>query len=392
MKSIKLLLDFIKYHTFKKSENDFFLSLKTDDREELCSQADKNNLGNLIYFFNKNDIPEPWKSKFSASFRAASAMELRRSHELKSVLKLFRDSHIKAAPLKGACIAYKAYPHPALRLMCDSDILISENEVDTAWNLMVENGFTPTEEIGHHFHKPMLKSKLGNAYELHYHITKRKKNTDRFSADVLWDNCREGDILGQEVTFLAPEVTLLHCIEHGFRDNLAGGMKVLSDCSFIISGMKPDPEKLISKAEEMNVLKELTIFMNIIPGYFPEEYQIPASEKFDDITKKCAWLLINSSDTQSLGATNTAFEREYKNVSFIGKIRFFKREIFKSPKLIAYRYKCRRNFPAIIPYYFKYWAEDSSKFFRSSKVSKSNKQLNETGTNQKALREYLDFI
>lgn len=79
------------------------------------------------------------------------------------VRKLLVAKKIKSLLLKGAALAQTIYPDPALRPMCDIDILIKSDQASQAQDVLINNGFIGDKEFnnylsGHHHLPGLVKS------------------------------------------------------------------------------------------------------------------------------------------------------------------------------------------------------------------------------------------
>lgn len=341
------LLNIFKNDLFYQDYNNFDI-LDTEIKNQICQLADDFNIGRLFYYYHKDFLPSDWKKEFANEFRLTSAMELRRTNDLKIILKIFENNNIKAALLKGNYVAHTAYPHPGLRTMCDIDILIEENQIEKAYQLLIDSGFRQTSEIKHAYHKPGLRSKNGTFIELHYHITHNKSN---IKTEMLWNGCKKNNILGIETYFLTPEVIILHTIMHAFRDLMLSGFKPFIDVAYLIKKFNPSPEGLKCKAKEFGLLDQLRLFFNIYTDFFPETYRIEPEKNDYDLLEKIRYLTENFEIHQKTNNQERGFENSFAGNSIKEKILFIYNAVFKGRNVIAYKYKVKNKFPGIYYWY-----------------------------------------
>ncbi|MCK4981953.1 MAG: nucleotidyltransferase family protein [Victivallaceae bacterium] len=345
-----LLPDILYKFIFSKGNSKSIAKIDADTLELLCREADDNLLGSLLYYYCGKDqvLPGSWQDKWSADFRAESANELRRTHELTNIFKILADNDIEAAPLKGACLAYDYYPHPALRGMGDFDILIKPESIKKAFKLMIDNNFT-SDHDRHKHHEPQLSSPRGFVVELHTHIT---PNSKRCEYEDLWQNCQKSEFNGQTVTSLSPEINLLHTIDHAFRDRLNGGLKAFIDAAYILANAAIDTRKLENCAKKIGFYDEFSLFMNIFPEFFPEKY-IPASEQVSsELLESARYLVYNFKIIRSLDGYQIMLHRDYNKLSLTGKLLFIIHKMNVTPSAVAKMYDCRIYSPMLIFYYF----------------------------------------
>ena len=382
-----LLLDLLSKFIFAEGNGKLISGMDANTLELLCRKVEENRLGSLLYYYCQRDklLPIFWRNKWSADFRAMSANELCRANELKNIYKILADNNIDAAPLKGAYLAYNYYPHPALRSMSDFDILVRPESIKKAFQLMLDNNFTSDYGVETRIHEPRLSSPRGFIVELHSHII---PDSNRCPADALWKNCTKTEFKGQAISCLSPEISLLHTIDHAFRDHLIGGLKGFVDAAYIFAGA--NIEQLVNCAEKNGFYDKLILFMNILPDFFPEKY-LPATEQVPaDLLEDARYLIYNSQHAQSMDKHQLMLYREYNDLNFFKKLLFVKKRLTIQSATIAQMYNCRPDFSMLIYYYFhrayKYFIE----LVLFEKRSEQNSFVRDAGICQKKIQCYLN--
>lgn len=384
-----LLLDILSRFIFSQEGRKSIAGMDIDTLELLCREAEDNRVGILLYYYcGRNKVlPELWVNKWSAEFRELSANELRRADELKNVYKILADNDIEAAPLKGVCLAYDYYPHPALRSMSDFDILIRPDDVGKAFQLMIDNDFTSYYDFANGCHEPLLISPRGFAVELHSHIT---PDSNRCMHSVLWHDCRKSEFNGQVITCLSPEISLLHTINHAFRDHLIGGLKGFIDAAYIFAGADIRVKKLEDCARENGVYDELTLFMNIFPAFFPGKYVSGSGQVPADLIEDTRHLIYNARNAQNMDRHQLMLYREYDELSFLKKMLFMSKRLNVKSVSLAQIYNCQPNSPIIIYYYFHRAYTYFVKVALFQKKSKQDSLTRRIGIYQKGIQRYLN--
>ena len=384
-----LLLDILSKSIFSKKDSQLIIDMDADTLELLCRKAEDNRLGTLLYYYCREHkvLADVWMAKWSAEFRTMSANELRQADELKNIYQILTDNDIEFAPLKGAYMAYNYYPHPALRNMSDFDILIRPENIKKAFQVILDNNFTSAYDFGNLHHEPQLKSPRGFALELHSHISSDSK---RCPADALWEGCRKSEFRAQEITCLSPEITLLHAINHAFKDNLIGGLKGIVDVAYIFAGENINVKELENCAKKNGFYDELTLFMNIFPTFFPGKC-LPASEQLPDtLLEDARYLIYNSRNAQEMDERQIMLHREYGELSFFKKILFMKKRMNVKAVSIASTYKCRPHSPMLIYYYFHRACTYFIKLVLFEKRSKQSSLTRNIGICQNKIHSYLN--
>ncbi len=383
-----LLLELISKFIFSGEKGKLIAEMDVDTLELLCEEAENNRLGVLLYYYcwQDNVLPDTWLNKWSTDFRAMSAHELRRANDLKNIYRILADNNIAAAPLKGACLAYKYYPHPALRNMHDIDILIRPDNVKKAFQLMLDNGFTADYDFDNCCHEALLRSTEGTALELHRHID---SNVKRCDCDLLWEGCYKSDFSGHEISYLSPELYLLHAIIHAFKDHLNGGIRSFIDIAYILNETNISIEQLEACAKKNGFYERFVLFMNIFPEFFPKKY-IPKLKKIPlGMIRKSRYLIYNFKHIQEIDCHQLMLHREYHGLSLYEKILFPIKKIKAKPESIAQTYNCHIRSPWIVFYYFNRIKDYFLKFILFLKASRRNSLTKRIGVCQKTINNYL---
>ena len=377
------LLKDLKYCIFNSSR-DFFSSLDEKKKDEICKYAAEQNTGNVLYYYHKDKLPEKWQDIFSQEFISSSARELHRSHDLKELLSAFGKMNIDVALLKGNDVAYRAYVHPGLRMMGDIDVLVKKNNVEKAYNYLLDKGYVQTNEAPHPYHKPALRSKRGNYIELHYHIM---HDQTKVTEDVIWEDSSQSKLFEEKVIFLSPEIALLHTIQHAMRDKLVCGLKVFLDTAYIIRSLQPDQGKLLDISKRSGLYDHYRIFMNIYPGFFPDDYKLLIEPADVKIIKDARLLIENFPLLRDLSNQELAFGHSFASSTLKEKMRFIMKSIFKNRATIAYKYNSENKFPEIYYWYAVSIFEGTMKFFKYLTRNRKDDIKKQIGQAQKSITE-----
>lgn len=107
-----------------------------------------------------------------------------RETELKQIYQLFEEEHIMFIPLKGATVS-GMYPEPWMRTSCDIDILVREEDVERARDVLVSRLNYRAEK--QHYHDISLYSPTNVHLELHYSVKEHMDNMDQLLEQV-WEH------------------------------------------------------------------------------------------------------------------------------------------------------------------------------------------------------------
>lgn len=186
--------------------------------------------------------------------------------EYQRIRALLNNAGIPFMPLKGLVLR-KFYPEPWMRTCCDLDVLIHEEDLEKATELLVKNGFKTDGKKNYHdrhFYSDDVH------LELHHNICENNKQFDGVLKKV-WDYAEKtGDYEYAEV----PEYFVFHHVAHMAYHFLCGGCGIRPFIDLWILKEKKyyDEEKLLALLEEGELVRFynsvcdlLTVWINGTP-------------------------------------------------------------------------------------------------------------------------------
>lgn len=153
---------------------------------ELYTLSQKHDLAHLIaHALEKADTPpNEVLSKFKAAKMRAIYRYARMSYEYEQLCQTLEAAQIPFIPLKGAVLR-EYYPEPWMRTSCDIDVLVQEENLDTAAQALVAQGWRTKEKRS--YHDLSLYSPDGIHLELHFQLSENMDNIDPVLARV-WEH------------------------------------------------------------------------------------------------------------------------------------------------------------------------------------------------------------
>ena len=190
------------------------------------------------------------REKLSALFRS-----IKMESELSAMKKVLSEGQIVHIPLKGSVIR-SLYPEAYMRTSCDIDLLIKEEDIDTAIELL-QKKLNYTTDGKRNFHDISLFSPSGVHLELHFSILDDVESHDkvlRRAFDYAFPTSE-----GAYTYSLTPEFLLFHLISHAAHHFVLGGagIKPFIDLYVLNNHIKYDRTSLISLCKEGGVEKFL---------------------------------------------------------------------------------------------------------------------------------------
>jgi len=204
---------------------------KTLDWQYLLHNAFHHGIMQLLYWQLKETYPEAVPkdkmNQLKKNFKANSKCNLFLTVKLLKLLNLFKENNIIAIPYKGPIQAALAYGDPLLRQSSDLDILLREQDVLEAKELLVSQGYRPVPNLTKNQEIVLLKYLLEHTFihnedriviDVHWRIAP-KYFMFPIDYEKLWERLKPISLLGREVMTFSPEDLLLILCIHGIRNS-----------------------------------------------------------------------------------------------------------------------------------------------------------------------------
>ena len=218
-------------------------ALATMARQHRLEALLNRNLEALAVWPVPAEISRRWKQVFRRSAIRALACE----RSVGQIATYLDSAGIPYVALKGAWLAWHAYPHPALRPLRDIDVLVPRERAADAFGLLRAHGFTPRNPseptiehaLQHGKHLPGLVSPTDAiGVEIHHRLL--KPDPSRGGGALATDGVLAGQIMRPSQTapiaYPAPTEMLIHIIVHAvYEHRLCNGPLVLTDIAFLLS-------------------------------------------------------------------------------------------------------------------------------------------------------------
>lgn len=203
----KILFSLIKSELSGESSENITKGLSDETVKELYRISDKYDMAQFITV-SDSEYSERFKSKrILALYRHQKSV-----YALDKISKALSEAKIDFIPLKGAVIS-KLYPESYLRTSCDIDVLVHEDDLDTALSVLSEK-LQYKVKGERDYHDISLYSPEEVHLELHFNIRENMENLDKV-LDKVWEHSRlaDGNLWQMENEFLIFH-TLAHMCYH----------------------------------------------------------------------------------------------------------------------------------------------------------------------------------
>lgn len=185
-------------------------------------------------------VPERvWQALRQASWQTATRT-LRLQANMAALARALAADDIPVIVLKGAYLAHDIYGNAALREMNDLDILVRQEHLQLAVDVLVAHGYKPSRPfsvdlhtiVSHHVTRLMKPGTAG--VEIHWNITTPNQIYSIDPAD-LWLRAVPVQIGGIAMFALSPEDLLLHlCLHTSYQHRFEFGLRPFCDIAATI--------------------------------------------------------------------------------------------------------------------------------------------------------------
>ena len=253
-------------------------ALGADDWRVLEQRMVDHRLEPLVGWLVREDpalaarLPASLAERLASGARAEAIHALAEQHALVTTVGHLEKAGLQPMALKGACIAFTAYPEPGLRQMRDLDLLL-EDEAATlaAFRTLVAQGFVrygddrgdPAASLHASHQLPPLVSPDGNhLVELHHRVG-HGAGQDAWSGTL---HARAGRLrlLDAELIVPSPEDQIVHLVRHAAVDHrFDNGPLTVSDLHFLTRSMPIDRKELAAAAARAGVARETDLLLHM---------------------------------------------------------------------------------------------------------------------------------
>lgn len=308
--------------------------------ERLYSMSKAHDLAHLLASpFERRGISHAGceKQEMTAIYR----YELSR-HELASICRILTKASVPHMLLKGSVIR-DLYPKPYLRTSCDIDLLVREDDLTRAVEVLVkELGYTAEKDPA--FHDLSLHSKSGVHLELHFSLKEHSLPMDEV-LETVWDHAvlREGMTYVQDTEFL-----IFHTVAHmAYHFSHGGcGIRPFMDLRLLEQSATFEKEELLALCRRAGLEAFYRNALLLGEVWFGNASHTALTAKME------AYLLRGG----VYGSTenHVALERQRAG----GKLRYAFRRIWMPKEQLRLRYPKMKKSPLLIPWYqIRRWAE-----------------------------------
>lgn len=393
-----LLLDMLSTH--RQIEIRAIVALELPEWEILLHMVRQHRLGPLLHWRltrERSDLPVPEavKTELAASFKRAALRALVMQRELLLTHRILKNAGIPHIALKGAFLAFNAYPNPALRPLRDLDILVPKESVLRAYQVLQSSGLSrlaeyqgdPSAVAELNKHLPPLASPSGQtSIELHlrlFHPQQQDKQVDLADDPELWLRATHREVAGESIGFLSVTDLLLHLIVHAVDDHMFdNGPLLFSDIAFLLELHNINWPLFWRLAEAHGQTRACLLALKLVERYYGSqpvqwpEHLLVLNTDMSDVIETASLLILQDFDARS--NLKLSKEIDIEN-SGINKLRLILSKAFPSRTKLAANYPVSPNSVMVLPFYIKNWWRLATQrlpdFLKSQRQSQTSTDL-----------------
>lgn len=248
------------------------------DLERLMALALKNGVLPLLYRSISQNyphaVPQEWLSRLRMQYMQNAARNLVMTVELLRLLEIFEAHRIRAVPFKGPALAVQAYGDMALRMFVDLDVLVQNDDVLRARDILIAEGYVPELQLNKEQEKAYLRSQCEYNFnhpkrricvEVHWEIIPPYFAIKFETAGIL---ARAGSVglMEKTVPAVSPEDLLallcVHAAKHCWSEHT---LKLVCDVAGIINSNDLDWDRAMADAHAARI-KRLLLMGAMLAG------------------------------------------------------------------------------------------------------------------------------
>lgn len=313
--------------------------LTANDWETLSTRFEEHRVAALAHWCAQqrgdlDRLPDVIVARWGEERAGHTIRSLHLQRRLTELARLFARERLQAVALKGAYLAFFAYPEPALRPMRDLDFAFPDKaQAVAAWTHLRDAGYTlyqpfegdPRALLDEKHQLPTLIAPDGEvAIEVQHRLFHHGARDPAFEP-AFWTDTQQKCLLDTAIRFPAPHWLALHIVVHGVRDHrFDSGPNVIADIAMLERAGALDRERVTSLAEDWGAGAEWSMIRELVDAQWGEK-----SENSPELVD--AWSLM-------LAPPETVIRARQRSRVFSGKGSNLWRKLLPNRALLEGRY------------------------------------------------------
>lgn len=341
--------------------------------KKLFALSSKQDMAHIVSAGIDKFLLLPQESEVKKAFLKQKLIAVYRREQLNSeeekICRLLEESLIDHIPLKGAVIR-RFYPEEWMRTSCDIDILVKEQDLEKAIELIVQK--LNYSDCGRDFHDHHLKAPNGVHLELHFSIAEKDNLLDPILNRV-WDFavCEDS---GKHRYSLCNEFLIFQAVAHTKFHFITGGcgIRPLTDLWILEKKLAFSRVKLEKLLTESNCDRFYAALKQLISVWFE-------GGSHNSLTLKMEEYILAGGVFGT--KANVAAAGKYKSG---GKAKYIFSRIFMPKSDLEVAFPRLKKYPFLLPYYeIKRWFS----LLNKKSVSNAKSEMKSNGDVSEMLKE-----
>lgn len=288
---LKILEESIHKRKYEISEIDNI------DFNEMFRLSQEHNVVAITYYGLRGTegskmLSEDVLNQFKKQTFINSSNQMSHIKNVASILTKFEENNIRTVALKGLVVR-NFYPRPEFRTMSDADIVVREDDLGKAIELITDLGYVEKVRT----HVDICYIKRNSIIELHWKLINpgRINGGENFENEI-WDDLIEVNVGDSKALSLNYEDLAVHLCVHLIKHLANKGCGIRMFCDLVVLFEQKEDEinwdRFWSKIRQYNVEKAVRIVMYICSEYLGMNLKAHMdNERYID--KKCLDLLLD---------------------------------------------------------------------------------------------------
>jgi hypothetical protein len=270
--------------TKRLQDKDLLFNLSEDSLNSLKHYSKIYRLGPHLGYMLKTChsdlvVPQGLREFIHTQAQSTAIRSLIAQRSLILISRTLSKYKIPCIALKGAYLAFHAYPDPALRPLRDLDILVPKQSTIFAYECLLSAGFTRNQKYpgslegalltSHHL-PPLLDPSRTLSIEIHSAISHSNEAFEFEADDFFWRNSILKEFSGELIRFPSPIDQLQHLIHHAaIHHTFDNGPLLISDIAYLISTHDIDWTLFWSQADKRGIVPICTLVLCMVKNQWP---------------------------------------------------------------------------------------------------------------------------
>lgn len=335
-----------------------------DDWQTWLRLATMHRVGPLLQWKQSQASCQQWPAlileALNRSRRQHALRALQMQRELLHAHRLLQSAGIPCMALKGAYLAWHAYPNADLRPIRDLDMLVPAEQALRAYEILLAGGFKLPQEHGEldailmsskhlpGIQRPGCSIKLELHAQLFHPVADGEHTHELSRLPGFWTRAIQRELAGQQIFYPAPTDQLLHLLVHAIADHkLNNGPLIFTDVYFLLMSHEIDWPLFWNQAEVLQQLRAITLGLQLVRYHWGDlpigwPATLPAPEDASLLRKLRDFSLRNFDATKDVSVANII------QAGWPQRLSLLRKHILPSAHELAVRYptgKKRRGLP-----------------------------------------------